>query len=338
MKKSQSPKAQSEIVIYQTKDGKNSVEVQLCAETLWLNLQQIADLFDRDKSVISRHLKNIFVEDELDEEATVANFATVQSEGERSVSRNIDYYNLDVIISVGYRVNSKQGTKFRQWASGVLKDHLTKGFTINRQRFEENARELEVALELVRKAAKNPDLLDDVGAGLVDVITRYTQTFLLLQHYDEGLLGKTKEQKGGKLPSLKEIRQSLAKLKSDLILRKEATSLFAQERGDALSALLGNLEQTVFGEEAYPTVESKAAHLLYFVVKNHPFSDGNKRSAAFLFVDFLNRNHRLFDNEGKIIINEIGLAALTLLVAESNPKNKEIMIKLIVNMLTIQRK
>ena len=173
--------SQSQIVIYQTKDGKNSVEVQLHSESLWLSLQQIADLFDRDKSVISRHLKNVFKEGELEETATVANFATVQSEGERSVSRNIDYYNLDAILSVGYRVNSKQGTKFRQWATSTLKEHLVQGWTLNRQRFEENARELEVALELVRKAAKNPDLLGDVGAGLVDVITRYiTQKFYVM--------------------------------------------------------------------------------------------------------------------------------------------------------------
>ncbi len=328
-------KNNSEIIIYKTKDGKNSVEVKLEKETLWLSLQEIADLFGRDKSVISRHLSNIFKEKELEKKATVANFATVQIEGERSVSRKIEHFNLDAILSVGYRVNSKEGTKFRQWSSTILKDHLTKGFTINRQRFEENARELESALELVRKAAKNPELLNDVGSGLVDVITCYTQTFLLLQKYDEGLLSEPKTKAGGKLASLKEIRKSLAQLKADLVNKKEVTALFAQERGEALEALLGNLEQTVFGKPAYPSIESKAAHLLYFVVKNHPFTDGNKRSAAFLFIDFLNRNKRLFDKNNQPIINDIGLAALTLLVAESDPKNKDIMIKLIMNMLNI---
>jgi hypothetical protein len=270
MKKHQSPKAQSEIVIYQTKDG-SKTEVRLQSETVWLQQDQISELFGRERSVVTKHIKNIFKEGELEEESNVQNLHIADSD------KPIKIYNLDVIISVGYRVKSLEAVRFRQWATSTLKDHLIRGFTINRQRFEENARELEVALELVRKAAKNPDLLDDVGAGLVDVITRYTQTFLLLQHYDEGLLGKTKEQKGGKLSSLKEIRQSLKKLKSDLISRNEATSLFAQERGDALVVLLGNLEQTIFGEEAYPTIESKAAHLLYFVIKNHPFTDGNKR-------------------------------------------------------------
>lgn len=331
MKKSQSPKPQSEIVIYQTKDGKSSVEVQLHAETVWLQQDQISNLFGRERSVITKHIKNIFQDGELEEETNVQNLHIAGSD------KPVKIYNLDVVISVGYRVKSLEAVRFRQWATSTLKDHLICGWTINRQRFEENARELEVALELVRKAARNPELLDDVGAGLVDVITRYTKTFLLLQHYDEGLLGATKEQQGGKLPSLKSIRQSLAKLKMDLISRSEATTLFAQERGDALAALLGNLGQTIFGSPAYPTIESKAAHLLYFVVKNHPFTDGNKRSAAFLFVDFLNRNKRLFDANGQIVINEIGLAALTLLVAESNPKNKEIMIKLIVNMLAVNK-
>jgi prophage maintenance system killer protein len=324
-------KNQSQIIIYKSKDGKNSVEVKLSKESAWLDTHKIASIFDVDRTVILKHIQNIYKTKELYKNSTCAKIAQVAADGK---TRQMLVYNLDVVIAAGYRVNSKKATEFRIWSTNILKDHLTKGFTINRQRFEENAAELESALELVRKTAKNPELLNDVGSGLVDVITRYTKTFLLLQKYDEGLLTEPKTKIGGKLASLKEIRKSLAQLKSDLITKKEATELFAKERQDALEGLLGNLEQTVFGKPAYPSLESKAAHLLYFVRKNHPFIDGNKRSAAFLFIDFLNRNKKLFNKNNQPIINDIGLAALTLLVAESNPKNKDVMIKLIMTMLS----
>ncbi len=324
---------QSPILIFE--EAGKAVEVRLDAdhETVWLNLQQLAELFDRDKSVISRHLSNIYKEGELAREATVAKNATVQQEGARRVRRMIELYNLDAIISVGYRVNSSRATRFRQWATRVLREHLTQGWTLNRQRFEENARELEAALALVRKAAQSPALDAGSGRGLVDIVSRYAQTFLLLQRYDEGLLTEPRAQTGGTLSSWEQARAALDGLKSDLMARGEATDLFARDRGDGLASLLGNLDQSVFGDPAYPSVESKAAHLLYFVVKNHPFSDGNKRSAAFLFVDFLHRNGRLLDASGEPVINDVGLAALTLLVAESDPANKETMIRLIMNML-----
>ena len=321
------------IVIYESAD--QAVEVRLDAdqETVWLSLQQLAEVFERDKSVISRHLRNIYKEGELEKEATVAKNATVQQEGNRRVRRDIELYNLDAIISVGYRVNSTRATRFRQWATLTLREHLTQGWTLNRQRFEENARELEAALTLVRKAAQSPALDTDSGRGLVDIVSRYAQTFLLLQRYDEGLLTDPQAQAGGTLPSLEEARAGLDSLKGELIVRGEATELFARDRGDGLASLLGNLDQSVFGEPAYPSVEAKAAHLLYFVIKNHPFSDGNKRSAAFLFVDFLHRNSRLFNARGEPVVNDVGLAALTLLVAESDPANKDTMIRLIMNML-----
>jgi len=249
------------------------------------------------------------------------------------VARAIEHFNLDAVISVGYRVNSARATRFRQWATRLLREHLTQGYTLNRQRLETNARELEAALQLVKKAAQSPELLADTGRGLVDIVTRYAQTFLLLQRYDEGLLTEPPEQRGGTLPTPAEARAALARLKTDLMARGEATDLFARERGDAFESLLGNLDQSVFGEPAYPSVEAKAAHLLYFVIKNHPFSDGNKRSGAFLFVDFLNRNGRLLDTTGHPVINDIGLAALALLVAESDPTHKETMIRLMMNML-----
>lgn len=322
-------KTASGIIIYEGAEAR--VEVRLERETVWLSLQQLAELFGRDKSVISRHLKNIFATGELEREAVVAKNATTAADGKTYL---VDYYNLDAIISIGYRVNSVRATRFRQWATRVLREHLTKGYSLDRQRFERNAVELEAALQLVRRAAAGEALTADQGRGLVDVIARYTQTFLWLQRYDEGLLTAPAGSPGGVLPTLEEARAALARLKEDLMARGEASELFGRERGDAFAALLGNLDQTVFGEPAYPTVETKAAHLLYFVIKNHPFADGNKRSGAFLFVDFLARNGRLLRN-GEPVINDVGLAALALLVAESDAKNKDVMIRLIENMLAL---
>ncbi len=321
----------SDITIYQAENG--AVEVRLEQETVWLSQEQMAALFDVQKAAISKHLKNIFASGELEREATVSKMERVQQEGHRKVTRRIEHFNLDAVISVGYRVNSARATRFRQWATRLLRDHLTQGYTLNRQRFETNARELEAALQLVKKAAQSPELLADTGRGLLQIVTRYAQTFLLLQRYDEGLLTEPPMVAGGRLPSLDEAREALVDLKAELMRRKEASDLFARERGDAFAAIFGNLEQTVFGAPAYPSVEAKAAHLLYFVIKNHPFSDGNKRSGAFLFVDFLNRNGRLLAANGQPIINDIGLAALSLLVAESAPSHKETMIRLIMNML-----
>ncbi|SSC09332.1 virulence protein RhuM/Fic/DOC family protein [bacterium endosymbiont of Bathymodiolus sp. 5 South] len=319
------------IEIYQTEDGQTQIEVLLNNESLWLNLQQIATLFDRDKSVISRHLGNIFKTDELDKHSVVANNATTAKDGK---TYQVDYYNLDVIISVGYRVNSKKGTQFRIWATQRLKEHLLQGYTLNQQRFEQNAKALQQALKLIEKTAKSPDLTLDAGRGLTEIVSRYTQTFLWLQAYDEGLLEEPTGEAGGDLPTAEHAMQSLEVLKKSLMERGETTDLFARPRAEGLQGIFGNLEQSVFGEPAYPTIESKAAHLLYFVVKNHPFSDGNKRSGAFLFVDFLHRNRRLLNAENEPVINDTGLAALTLLVAESDPKQKETLIRLIMHMLS----
>ncbi|WFF38853.1 virulence RhuM family protein [Moraxella nasibovis] len=326
------------IEIYQSPTGETEVEVRFDNETVWLSLQQMADIFGRDKSVISRHIKKVFDEEELDKNSTVAKNATVQIEGQREVVREIEYFNLDVIISVGYRVNSKAGTAFRRWATARLKDYLLKGYAINQKRLAENAFELEQALALIQKTAQSTALTLESGRGLIDIVSRYTQTFLWLQQYDEGLLSEPKGEIGGVLPTLDDARNSLATLKVDLIAKGEATELFAKERGDGLSAILGNLEQTVFGEPAYPSIEEKAAHLLYFVIKNHPFADGNKRSGAFLFVDFLYKNGRLLSKQGEPIINDTGLTALALLIAESNPDNKETLIKLVVHMLQLNER
>ena len=316
------------IEIYQTQDGQTQVDVRFEQESVWLSIDDMVHLFQKSRSTVNEHILNIYKEKELEEETSMRKI------GISDFSTKPTYlYNLDVIISVGYRVRSKQGTQFRIWATARLKDYLLKGYALNQKRLQQNAAELEQALALIQKTAASPELTLESGRGLVDIVSRYTQTFLWLQQYDEGLLGEPKGENGGALPSAIEARTALAALKQQLMARGEATDLFARERGDGLDALLGNLEQSVFGEPAYPSIESKAAHLLYFVVKNHPFSDGNKRSGAFLFVDFLHRNDRLLNRSGQAVINDTGLAALTLLVAESDPKQKETLIRLMMHML-----
>jgi len=269
----------SEISIYETNSG--SIEVRLERETVWLSQEQMAALFDVQKAAVSKHLRNIFASGELERDSTVSKMETVQQEGKRRIARQIEHFNLDAVISVGYRVNSTRATRFRQWATRILREHLTQGYTISRQRFEANARELEAALQLVRKAARSPELQADMGRGLVDIVTRYAQTFVLLQRYDEGLLTEPPTTTGGTLFTVAEARAALAGLKADLIARGEASTLFAQERQEAFEALLGNLDQSVFGEPAYPSVESKAAHLLYFVIKNHPFAMATNGAGPF---------------------------------------------------------
>jgi hypothetical protein len=324
---------QQHIEIYQTDDGESRIKVRFEQDTLWLSQAQMGELFDKDSDTIGLHLKNIFKNKELEESATTEDSSVVRQEGKRQVKRTIKFYNLDAIISVGYRVNSKKGTQFRIWATNRLREYLTQGYAIDQRRFDQNAQELQQAIKLIQTAARSPELNTDCGRGLIDIISGYTRSFLWLQRYDEGLLQEPVGQKGGKLPTESEAKQALTDLKATLMQRGEATELFALERGDGFGALLGNLEQTVFGEPAYPTIESKATHLLYFVVKNHPFSDGNKRSGAFLFIDFLHRNGRLMNEQGNPCINDTGLAAMTLLVAESKPDQKETMIKLMMNML-----
>lgn len=321
-----------EVLVYEAPDGEVRVDVRLERETVWLSQKQMSQLFATTPENITMHLKKVFGDGELDASTTAKEFLVVRTEGKRRVERRVKHYNLDGILSVGYRVNSKRGVRFRQWATQTLREHLVRGFTVHRQRFEANARELEATLALLRKTASGPALTGDQGRGLVDVIARYTQTFLLLQRFDEGLLAEPTGHPGGSLPSVAEARSAISRLKSDLMTRGDATDLFGIERQDGLASLLGNLRQSIFGKPAYPTIESKAAHLLYFVIKNHPFSDGNKRIGSFLFVDFLNRNDRLFER-GEPVINDVGLAALALLVAESAPKDKDVMIRLVMNML-----
>jgi prophage maintenance system killer protein len=315
----------SELVIYQTESGE-PVAVRLDGDTLWLNQEQMAELFGRERSVITKHLKNVFKEEELVEESNVQNLHIAGSD------KPVKFYSLDAIISIGYRANSKRGTLFRQWATNVLRNHLRQGWTLDRARMDHNAAELEAALTLVRKTARIPELSADMGRGLVEIVSRYTQTFLLLQRYDEGLLTEPPGTPGGTLLSATEVEHAISILKVDLMARGEASDLFGRDHGEGLASIPGNLNQTVYGQPAYATIESKAAHLLYFVIKDHPLSDGNKRCGAFLFVDFLHRNGMLLRGD-QPVINDVGMAALALLVAESAPSQKETIVRLIENRL-----
>ncbi len=317
----------SEVILYTTPEGDAQVDVRLDEDTVWLSTEQMAALFGRERSVITKHLKNIFKEGELPLESNVQNLHIA------GAAKPVRFYQLDVIISVGYRVNSKRGTQFRQWATRTLRDHLVRGFTVNQRRLADNTQELAAALELVRRTAAAEQLTLDQGRGLVDVITRYTRTYLLLQQYDDGSLTEPKGRAPAFTLATQVARAEIARLKADLAARGEATALFGRERADALDALLGNLEQTAFGEPAYPTVESKAAHLLYFVIKDHPLSDGNKRVGACLFLYFLERNGALLRKDGTIKLNDVGMAALALLVAESSPASKDVVIRLVMNIL-----
>ncbi|MFZ2283657.1 MAG: virulence protein RhuM/Fic/DOC family protein [Lutibacter sp.] len=322
----------SEIIIYK-KDNQVEVEITYDNESLWLNLNQIAELFDRDKSVISRHIKNIFKEEELAYYATVAKNATVQEEGKRKVARTIEYYNLDIILAVGYRVSSAKGTQFRIWANQVLKNYLIKGFAVNEKRLQQTTQqlqELKKVVQLQEKVITEYHLETDEAQGLIKVIASYSTALGLLDDYDHQRL---------KLPNTNTVE--VVKINYDearnaineLGKQTKFEGLFGKEKDDSFKGSLENIYQTFDGVELYRTIEEKAAHLLYFVVKNHSFTDGNKRIAAFLFVWFLERNNMLYQSNGAKTIADSTLVALTLMIAQSNPNEKDMMIKVIVNLL-----
>ena len=306
-----------------------AVQVQLNAESVWLTQAQMADVFDTSTDNIGLHLKNIYRTAELVESATTEDFSVVRQEGKRQVKRRLKHYNLDAVISVGYRVNSNRATRFRQWATRVLREHLTLGYSLNEHRLaQQGLAELEQAVELLGQTLTRQQLVSDLGQEVVGLILGYSRTWRLLQDYDEGALGLPVGAQPAKgILRFAEARRALDALGEELRSRGEASELFARDRGEGLRAILGNLEQTMFGEPLYRTREECAAHLLYFVIKNHPFSDGNKRSGAFLFLLYLRQEGIL------LTLNEQGLTALTLLIAESDPKSKDLMVRLTMNLI-----
>ena len=273
-----------EIVIFKTKEGPK-IDVHLENETVWLNLNQLSTLFDTDKSGVSRHLKNIFDNKELQRDSTVAKIATVQIEGNRQITRNIEYYNLDVIISVGYRINSQRATQFRIWATKTLKDHLVKGYTINEKRLlsiQNNFNDLTETIEFLKEKAKH-ELLTGQHEEILSLLSDYSKSLSLLEQYDKDKLTLNKKSKEKYTINYDDSLAVVKKIKEDLISKKEASQIFGQESGDKFKAILGNIYQTFSGEDLYPSLEEKAAHLLYFIIKDHPFNDGNKRNRFISF-------------------------------------------------------
>ncbi|HIU11598.1 MAG TPA: virulence protein RhuM/Fic/DOC family protein [Candidatus Onthocola stercorigallinarum] len=308
----------NEIILFENQDVK--LEVNIKDETVWLSLDQLADLFDRDKSVISRHIKNALNE-ELKREAVVAKFATTAKDGK---TYQVDYYNLDMIISVGYRVKSQNGIVFRKWANKILKDYLLKGYAVNQKRLEY----LEKTVKLIDIASRiDAPITGDEATGIIKVINNYSNALNLLDDYDHRSVEKPKGTTNNKIITYEECMNIISKLKFN-----SDSDLFALERNEGLKAILGAIYQSFDGKDVYPSIEEKAANFLYMIVKNHVFIDGNKRIAATLFIYFLNYYNILYKDEVKVIDNNT-LVSLTLLIAESNPLEKEILTDLVMNFL-----
>ena len=320
-------------VIYQLKSGALQLKADGLHDTIWASLMQIAELFDTDKSGISRHINNIYKSEELSRRATVAKFATVQKEGGREVAREIEYFNLDLILSVGYRVNSKKATHFRQWATKILKEHIQKGYTINRNRIDKNYNEFLKAVEDVKSLLPTGAAVDH--DGVLELVTLFADTWLSLDAYDKDELETQGATKKKVALTAEKLCAALAALRHELIAKSEATDLFGKERAKgSIVGIVGNVMQSFAGEDLYQSIEAKAAHLLYFIIKNHPFIDGNKRSGAYAFIWFL-RKAKILDLTR---ITPPALTALTLLIAESDPKDKERMIGLVCALLAKRKK
>lgn len=330
----------NQIEIYQTKDKQAQVKVNFQEETVWLTQTQMAELFDKGRTTINEHIQNIFKENELEENMVCRNFRHTTQHGAikgKTQEVNVKYYNLDVIISVGYRVKSKQGTQFRQWATQRLKDHLVKGYTLNEKRLQQvlqNMQQLEQAVKLIQQSGSATELSATEARGLLDIITNYTHSFILLNQFDSNSLPDEKLNENITYEiEYSEAVKAITELKKQLIKKKEASALFGNRKDQGFESTLNSVVQTFGGEYLYKSIEEQAAHLLYFVIKNHPFTDGNKRIGAFLFVWFLEKNRHRFKKSGELKINDNALVALALLVAQSNPDDKEIMIKLVMNLI-----
>lgn len=327
----------NQIQLYTSKDGKIALQVSFEQETVWLTQAQMAELFTKDVRTINEHIGNVFSEGELERNPTIRKFRIVRREGNRQVSREIEHYNLDMIISVGYRVKSKRGVQFRQWATQTLKQFLVQGYAINERRLQEKGIEFSQAVALLSRTLTNQALVNDNGQAVISVVQDYARTWSLLQAYDEQSLVENRvKQPAMKALVFDEVLQAIEQLKQTLIEKGEATALFGQQRSDGLASAIATIEQG-FGEEwFYPNIASRAAHLLYFVIKNHPFADGNKRTGSFLFLWYLRLNQGLLAKPVEQLINDNTLVALALLVAESLPEQKTLMIKLIEHFILLK--
>lgn len=305
--------ADNELILFESQDKSISLNVPLRNDSVWLNRNQMAELFGRDVKTIGRHIGNALRE-EVDAQATVAKFATVQQEGDRRVERSIEYYNLDVIISVGYRVKSQRGVEFRKWANSVLRQYIMQGYAVNHNRIKELG-------EVIRIMKRTQNTLD--ARQVLSVIERYNTALDLLDDYDHQTMKRPDGNAATYVLTYEECREVI-----DSMRFGNESALFGNEKDDSFKGSIGNIYQSFGGQEVYPTLEEKAANLLYFVTKNHSFSDGNKRIAAAMFLYFLDKNGVLFDN-GKKLIDDHALVALTIMIAESKPEEKEMMISVI---------
>ncbi|NYT57796.1 virulence protein RhuM/Fic/DOC family protein [Alcaligenaceae bacterium] len=328
---------EQQIQIFTSQDGKAQLEVALDQDTVWLSQTQMATLFDTSTDNISLHLKNIYQEAELIESATTEESSVVRQEGKRNVRRQIKHYNLDAIVSVGYRVSSKRATQFRQWATQVLKDHLVQGYSLNQHRLLERGIEFEQAVNLLGRTLANQGLISAEGEAVARVISDYARSWSLLQGYDEQVLAEIAQSQSDMRPlNLTEALSAITELKQALITKGEATELFGLVRGNGLASSLATIEQGFGDELFYPNVASRAAHLLYFLVKNHALADGNKRCGSFLFLWYLRRNQHLLARPVEQLVNDNTLVALALLVAESLPDQKTLMIRLIEHFILLK--
>jgi len=316
----------NQILIYQEENGATRIQVKFDQDTIWLSQRQMADLFDKDSDTIGLHLKNIYKSGELIEDPTTEYFSVVQKEGYRNVKRRIKFYNLDAIISVGYRVNSKKGTLFRIWATNVLREHLIKGYTQNAKRLSE----LKQSVKLIQGAVLNQQISEEQTKDIVTVLSDFALGLDVLDGYDNQDLEIVETEEKTKYQiDYQEAKKAIEELK----LKYGGSKLFGNEKDDSFKGSINSINQTFEGKELYPSIEEKAAHLLYFIVKNHSFSDGNKRIAAWIFIWYLNRNGHLYNQFGRPRIENNALAALTLMIALSKPEEKDIIIRVIINLI-----
>lgn len=325
--------AKGEIVFYQEQDGSPKIDVTLVDNTLWLSQRSIANLFEKDSDTIGDHIKNIYAEEELAEDATTTSFEVALQQGKRTIHRQVKFYNLDVILSVGYRVSSKRGTAFRKWANNVLKDYLIKGYAHNEKLLRESQGQLDAlkqAVALITNVTNSQAISGDQASGLLRVLTDYTYALDVLDKYDHQVLKI-------EATSPKQLFQVTYTSAMEAIYGLKdkfgGSSLFGNEKDESFQGSLAAIYQTFGGTDLYPSVEEKAANLLYFVIKNHSFSDGNKRIAAFLFVWFMEKNGILYRPNGSRKLADNALVALTLMIAESKPDEKDMMIKVVVSLI-----
>jgi prophage maintenance system killer protein len=325
-----------EVLVYKTADGSVEVDVRLDGETVWLTQDQMSRLFGRERSVVTKHIRNIFKEKELRPGATRAKFAQVQREGGRTVSRDVDYYNLDVIISVGYRVKSLRGTQFRIWATRVLRELLLRGYSLNERRLgKQGLQEVQQAIGLLRRGIAEQQRIGDQGQALFDIVQQYAQSWKLLLEYDEKRLPAGPRRPVQQLNSLtlEDAKEGIARLRASILAAGDAGELFGQERGESLAAIVGAIEQTFGGNPLYPSAQDRAAHLFYFAIKDHPFIDGNKRIGSYLFLEYLKRNGLLVRPDGSPRFGNNAVVAMALLIAVSDAAQKEMMVRLVLNLL-----